>query len=98
MVKKVVSFFYPKDSSSDVRAPQLLDGLPNRCREVIIDNMKQAASLTLGVFKSLYPRADLDVAGERFAVTCTEEDALKLMEDFALMPDRIVDMVPIHMG
>jgi hypothetical protein len=32
-----------------------------------------------------------------FAATCTEEDALKLMEDAALMAGRIVDMVLIHM-
>jgi hypothetical protein len=53
-------------------------------------------SLTLGILKSLYPRADLDVAGDGFAVTCTDEEGLKLMEDFALTADRIVEMVPVH--
>jgi hypothetical protein len=55
MVKKAVSFFYPKDPSSDARTMQLLDGLPNQCWEVILGNMKQAVSLTLGILKSLYP-------------------------------------------
>jgi hypothetical protein len=55
MVKKAISFFYPKDFSSDAQASQLLDGLPNRCQEVILANMKQAVSLTLGILKSLYP-------------------------------------------
>jgi hypothetical protein len=52
---KVISFFYLKDSSAPTRAPQLLDALPTRCREVILANMKQAANLTLGILKSLYP-------------------------------------------
>jgi hypothetical protein len=98
MVKKAVLLFYPKDPSSDVQTPQLLDGLPNRCLEVILANMKQAASLTLGILKSLYPRADLDAAGDGFATTCTDEEALKLMEDSALTANHIVDMVPIDMS
>jgi hypothetical protein len=98
MVKKAVSFFYPKESSSDVWAPQLLDGLPNWCREVILDNIKQAASLTLGILNYLYPWANLDVVGDDFVATCTDEEALKLVEDSALTADRIVDMVPVHMS
>jgi hypothetical protein len=97
-VKKAVLLFYPKDPSPDVQTPQLLDGLPNRCLEVILANMKQAASLTLGILKSLYPRADLDAAGDGFAATCTDEEALKLMEDSTLTANHIVDMVPIDMS
>jgi roadblock/LC7 domain-containing protein len=72
--------------------------MSNRCRDVILDNMKQAASLTLMILKSLYPRADFNAAGDDFAVTCTGEEALKLVEDSALMVDRIVDMIPIDMS
>jgi hypothetical protein len=60
--------------------------------------MKQVASLTLRILKSLYPRADLDAAGDGFMMTCTGEEALKLVEDSALTADRIVDMVPIDMS
>jgi hypothetical protein len=60
--------------------------------------MKQAASLTLEVLKSLYPRADLDAADEGFAMTSTDEEALKLMEDFAMMADRILDMSLLDMS
>jgi hypothetical protein len=76
---KVVSFFYPKDSSSAARVPQLLDDPPTRCREVILANMKPSVSLTLGILKSLYSRADLDTTGGSFVVTCIDEEALKLM-------------------
>jgi hypothetical protein len=55
-------------------------------------------SLTLRILKSVYPRADLDAAGDGFAVTYTDEEALKLMEDSALMADRIIDMVPLDMS
>jgi hypothetical protein len=40
--------------------------------------------LALGILKSLYPGADLDTAGEGFVVTCTDEEALKLIEDSAV--------------
>jgi hypothetical protein len=60
--------------------------------------MKQAASLTLEVLKSLYPRADLDAADEGFVMTSTDEEALKLMEDFAMMADRILDMSLLDMS
>jgi hypothetical protein len=98
MINKVVSFFYRKDPSSESRTSQLLDGLPNLCREVIPANMKQSASLTLGILMSLYPQADLDASGDGFAVTCTNEEALKLVKDSALTADRIVDMVWIDMS
>jgi hypothetical protein len=98
MVKKTVSFFYPKDSSSDAWAPQLLDGLPNWCQEVILTNMKQAVSLTLGILMSLCTWADLDAAGDSFVATFTDKEGLKLMEDYALMTNRIVDMVSVHMS
>jgi hypothetical protein len=39
--------------------------------------MKQSASLTFGILKSLYPWADLDVVGEGFAATCIDEEASK---------------------
>jgi hypothetical protein len=47
--------------------------------------MRQSTSLTLGILKSLYPRANLDAVGEGFAVTCSDEEALKHVEDFAVM-------------
>jgi hypothetical protein len=58
--------------------------------------MKHAVSLTLGILKSLYPRADLGVVGDGFAATYTHEEGLKLTEDSALMANRIVEMVPVH--
>jgi hypothetical protein len=56
------------------------------------DNSRQheaGVSLTLRILKSLYPRANLDATDEGFAVTCTDEEALKLVEDSAMMVDRI---------
>jgi hypothetical protein len=42
-------------------------------------------SLALRIQKSLYPHADLDAAGDGFAATCNDKEALKLVEDFAVM-------------
>jgi hypothetical protein len=65
-VENAVAFFYPNDSSKFARAPQLLDDLATRSREVILTTMKQLACLTLGILMSHYPRADLDAAIEGF--------------------------------
>jgi hypothetical protein len=73
-----VAFFYPGESSSEVCTLQMF-------WEIILANMRQSTSLTLGILKSLYPRADLGVIGEGFVVTCSNEEALKLAEDSAVM-------------
>jgi hypothetical protein len=52
----------------------MLNNIPTRSQEIIITNMRQSASLTLRILKSLYPQADLDAAGEGFAVTCSDEE------------------------
>jgi hypothetical protein len=75
----------------------MLDSLPTRSREIILSNMRQSASLTLGILKSLYPHADLDAAGEGIAVTCSDEEALKLVEDSAVTVGQVVDMLGVDM-
>jgi hypothetical protein len=47
----------------------MLDSLPTRSREIILTNMRQSASLALGILMSLYPQAELDAVGKGFAVT-----------------------------
>jgi hypothetical protein len=76
----------------------MLDSLLTSSREIILTNMWQSASLTLGILKSLNPRANLDVAGEGFAVTCSDEEDLKLIEDFAVMAGHVVDMLGVDIS
>jgi hypothetical protein len=60
--------------------------------------MRQSASLTLGILRSLYPRANLDVVFEGFAVTCSDKEALKLVEDSARTAAQDVDMLGVDMS
>jgi hypothetical protein len=98
MVDNVMAFFYPGESSSRTRAPQMLDSLPTRSREIILANMKQSTSLTLSILKFLYPRANLDTASEGFAATCTNEEALKLVMDSTVTAEHIIDMLGVYMS
>jgi hypothetical protein len=98
MVGNPVAFFYPGESSSEARTPQMLDSLPMRSREIVLANMRQLTSLTLRILMSLYPRADLDAAGEGFAVTCSDEEALKLVEDSVVTAGHVVDMLGVDMS
>jgi hypothetical protein len=72
--------------------------LPTHSREVILSNMRKASSLTLGILKSLYPRADLDAVGEGFETIGIEEEANKLIEDSTLMMTRVIEMLPMDMS
>jgi hypothetical protein len=85
MVDNVVAFFSLSESSSGEHALQMLDSLPTRCQEIFLANMRRSMSLTLRILKSQYPRADLDVMGKGFIVTCSDEEALKLVEGSAVM-------------
>jgi hypothetical protein len=76
----------------------MLDSLPSRSREIIHTNMKQTTSLTLRILKSQYQRVDLDMVGEGIKVTYSDEEALKLVEDSAMMAGDIVDMLPVGMS
>jgi hypothetical protein len=60
--------------------------------------MKKAVGLRLRILKSLYPRANLDTAGEGFTVTYTEYEANKLVEDSAVIVDQIVEIIPVVMS
>jgi hypothetical protein len=66
MVENIVEYFYPKHADAKQRAPELMDALPTRSREIIKMNMLKALSLTLAILKSLYPRVDLVAVGEGF--------------------------------
>jgi hypothetical protein len=76
----------------------MLDSLPMRSQEIILANMRQSVSLTLRMLKSLYSRADLDAAGEGFTVTCSDEEALKLVDDSAVTARQDVDMLGVDMS
>jgi hypothetical protein len=76
----------------------MLDSLPNRSQEIIVVNMWQSVSLTLGILKSLYPRADLDAVGEGFTMTCNDKEALKLVEDSTVTTRQVIDMLGVDMS
>jgi hypothetical protein len=78
--------------------PQMLYSPPTRSRLVIPANMRQSASLTLGILKSLYPRADLDTVDKGFAVTFSYEEVVKLVEDSDVVVGHIVDMLGVDMS
>jgi hypothetical protein len=71
--------------------PHMLDSLSTRSREIILANMRQSVSLTLKILKSLYPQADMDAVGKGFMATCSDEEALKLVEDSTMTARQIVD-------
>ena len=57
--------------------------------------MLKTSSLTLGILKSLYPRADLDAAREGFAKDCDQACASKLVKDSVTAAADIIEMIQI---
>jgi hypothetical protein len=98
MVENAIASFYPSDTSIATCAPQMLDSLLTRSHEIILANMKQSVSLTLRILKSLYPRADLDAAGEGFTATCSDDEALKLVDEPTMTVEHITNMLPVDMS
>jgi hypothetical protein len=49
-------------------------------------------------FEVPIPPANLDVAGEGFTVTCSDEEALKLIDDSVVMAGHVVDMLGVDMS
>jgi hypothetical protein len=98
MVENAIVFFYLGESSIGMRAPQMLGSLSTRSRGIILTSMKQSMSLTPRILKSLYPWADLNAVGEGFTATYSNDEALKLVKDSAVMAGHIVDMLPVDMS
>jgi hypothetical protein len=98
MVENAIAFFYPSDSSTTAQAPQMLDSPLTQSQEIILANMKQLASLTLRILKSLYPWGNLDTVGECFAATCSDNEALKLVEDSVVTTEYIIDVLQVDMS
>jgi hypothetical protein len=71
--------------------------LLTRSREVILSNIRKTSILTLRILKSLYPQANLDVAGEGFVVTCSEDKGNKLVEDSTVMATQVIEMLLVDM-
>jgi hypothetical protein len=76
----------------------MLYSMSNQSWEIILANMRQSVSLTLGTLKSLYPWANLDTVGDGFAVTYSDEEALKLFKDSAKTARKVVDMLQVNMS
>jgi hypothetical protein len=55
-------------------------------------------SLTLRILKSLYPQGNLDAVGDGFMVSCSDEEASKLVEDSAVTTGQVVDMLGVDMS
>jgi hypothetical protein len=55
-------------------------------------------SLILGILKSLYPRANLDMVGEGLTVTRSDVEALKLVKDSAVSMGQVIDMLGVDMS
>jgi hypothetical protein len=46
----------------------------------------------------LYPWANLDATGKGFMVTCSDEEALKLIEDSDVTAGQVIDMLEVDMS
>ena len=73
--------------------PRLLATLPARVRGCVKMALIKAGSLTLGIMKSLYPKATLDIVTEGWAVGTIEEKALELMDSFCGIARKLASML-----
>ena len=94
-MEKVVSYFPSDQAHAASQVPELLSAVPDKTQEQMKKRMLKASSLTLGILKSLYPRANLDVAGEGFAKDCESAQASRLVKDSVAAATEIIEMIKI---
>jgi hypothetical protein len=80
MVDNAIAFFYSDESSFKARPPNARQSAIKVSGDYS-HQYETVTSLPLGIFKSLYPWANLDTTGEGFMVTCSDEEALMFIED-----------------
>jgi hypothetical protein len=93
-----MAYFFTQYSNTTSWAPELLGMLLTQSREVIASIMKNAWSLTVGILKSLYLKANLDEVGEGFVATCSEEEAVDLVQSFIETMTQVIEMILIDMS
>jgi hypothetical protein len=76
----------------------LLDMLLTHSRENNHSNIRKTSSLPLRILKPLYPRADWDSVDKGFVMTCTKDEANKLVEDSTVMVTWVIEMLPVDMS
>jgi hypothetical protein len=95
MFDNAIAFFYPGESTPKHVPPRQpansVSGDYSRQYEAIGESNSWD-------FEVPIPQADLDMAGEDFAVTCSNEEALKLIKDSAVMVGQIIDMLGVCMS
>jgi hypothetical protein len=60
--------------------------------------MRKASSLTLRILKSLYPKVELDIAGEGFVATYMEEEDGDLIQSFIETGSQVIVTIPVDMS
>ena len=86
-------YFYQGADLSDSEIPCLLSTLLARIRGCVKTATINAGSLTLGILKSLYPKAMLEVIANGWPVGITEDDARRLMKSLCDMTFKLVPML-----
>ena len=73
--------------------PKLLDSLPGRVRGYIKTALVKASSLTLGILKSLYAKASLDVVAEGWAAGTSLAEAEETTRSFKDVATEVAAMI-----
>ena len=92
-LRSTLEYFYPGVDLSDSELPCLLSTLPARIRGCVKTATIKAGSLTLGILKSLYPKAALEVIADGWAAEITKDDACRLMQSFRDVAFKLVPML-----
>jgi hypothetical protein len=97
MVDNAVAFFYQGESSEaphprDARQSAHKVSRNYSCQyEAVSESNSQDFEVSI-------PRADLDSTDEGFVVTCSNEEALKLIKDSAVIVGQVVEMLGVDMS
>ena len=89
----MINYFYKDADLSDSEILVLLATLPTRVRIFIKTALVKVGSLTLGILKSLYPKAVLDIVTDGWATGTTEEKSHELTGSFRSFSIKLAAMI-----
>ena len=91
--RSILGFFYSEAELSDSEVPRLLYSLPGRVRGYLKMALVKASSLTLGILKSRYPKASLDVVAEGWAAGTSLAEAEETTRSFKGVASKVAAMI-----
>ena len=90
----MIKYFTPHTDPT-IGMANLLNKIPNQARDWVRRIAERSSQVTMGILKSLYPRANIDAAGDGWAQDVTQDQAGALADSSQSAAERVTRMLDL---